>query len=89
MSPWGFPTPSGLVPYFQDEDAAVLARVGTHDKNVFLINGNGWIQYGDTFSEYASFPAFHALCLTKRLVTSTYAAIRTQRRTGTQRSPTM
>ena len=50
MSPWGYPTPSGLVPYFQTEDAATVA--GVNDKNVFLINGNGWISYGDTFSEY-------------------------------------
>jgi hypothetical protein len=53
MSPWGVPTAGGVVPYFQAEDAAVLARVGAHDKNVFLINGNGWIQFGDTFPEYA------------------------------------
>ncbi|EIN09373.1 hypothetical protein PUNSTDRAFT_126308 [Punctularia strigosozonata HHB-11173 SS5] len=50
MSPWGYPTPSGLVPYFQTEDAAVVA--GVKDKNVFLVNGTGWIQYGDTFPDY-------------------------------------
>jgi hypothetical protein len=50
MSPWGYPEPQGVVPYFNAEDSAVLA--GVNDKNVFLVNGTGWIEYGDTFPEY-------------------------------------
>jgi hypothetical protein len=49
MSPWGYPTPTGVVPYFDAEDAATIA--GVHDSNVFLVNGTGWITYGDTFPE--------------------------------------
>jgi hypothetical protein len=49
MSPWGYPEPQGVQPYFNAEDAAVLA--GVHDQNVHLINGTGWIEYGDTFPE--------------------------------------
>jgi hypothetical protein len=52
MSPWGLAEPAAVVPYLQDEDAAVVPRL--YDKQVFLMNGNGWIQFGDTFPEYAS-----------------------------------
>jgi hypothetical protein len=49
MSPWGLATPTGVEPYFQAETAATVA--GVHDSNVFLVNGTGWITYGDTFPE--------------------------------------
>jgi hypothetical protein len=50
MSPWGYVSPAGVRPYYNAEDAAAIA--GVHDANVHLINGTGWIQYGDAFPEY-------------------------------------
>jgi hypothetical protein len=82
MSPWGFPTPYGVVPYFDAEDSAVLA--GVNDKNVFLVNGTGWIQYGDTFPECVNNWSKNP----DDADASAPTATRIRRRTVTAKSPT-
>jgi hypothetical protein len=54
ISAFGFPTPQGLIEYFQAEDTATLN--GVKGKDVHLVNGTGWVQYGDTFPEYVPLP---------------------------------
>lgn len=49
MSMFGYPAPTGVQPYFNEEDAKTVA--GVNDKNVHLLNTTGWIAVGDTFSE--------------------------------------
>jgi hypothetical protein len=49
MSMFGLAKPTGVMPYFDEEDFKTVASV--NDKNVHLLNATGWISVGDTFPE--------------------------------------